>query len=75
MCMHREVVRRKAVMCLHRFQQKAPGLRDQLKPLIYTALCDKHPSVMWAALYVYQDFVKVTLQLAIIEKGLQLFLV
>lgn len=53
----REVVRRRAVMCIHRFHQIAPGNIQQ--PLIYKALCDKHPSVMWAALYVYQDLVKV----------------
>ena len=56
---YREMVRKKAVMCLHHFQQRAPSLMQHANNMYRKALCDKDPSVMFAALQIYYDLVKV----------------
>eukprot|EP00898_Chlorokybus_atmophyticus_P003775 jgi/Chlat1/4399/Chrsp29S04536 len=51
----KEVVRKKAVMALQRFNQKAPHLVTHLIQRFRQALCDKDPSVMAAALCALHD--------------------
>ncbi|GAQ89669.1 Adaptin family protein [Klebsormidium nitens] len=46
----KELVRRKAVMALHRFYQRSPSTVSHLMPRFRQVLCDKDPSVMSAAL-------------------------
>ncbi|XP_064597579.1 AP-4 complex subunit epsilon-1-like [Liolophura sinensis] len=49
----RPVVRKKAVMCLQKFQLKSPGSVQHLGDRFREALCDKDPGVMAAALHIY----------------------
>lgn len=46
----KELVKKKAVMALHRFIQVKPNLKDDLDKHLRVMLCDKDPSVMGAAL-------------------------
>ena len=55
----REMVRKRAVMCLHRFLQQAPDMVQHLRKEFQTALSDKDPSVMWATLHIYIELVQV----------------
>eukprot|EP00899_Mesostigma_viride_P027947 jgi/Mesvir1/8337/Mv12598-RA.1 len=50
-----EFVRKKAVMALLSFHQKAPSLVSHLLPKFRQALCDKDPSVMAASLCALHD--------------------
>lgn len=52
-----ELVRKKAVMALHRFHQLSPDSIDHLGDHVRRALCDKHPSVMAASLCLLQDMI------------------
>ncbi|CAH1791246.1 unnamed protein product [Owenia fusiformis] len=52
------LVRKKAVMCLHKFLSKAPNQVQHIHGKFKKALCDKDPSVMWAALQIYHDLIK-----------------
>ena len=46
-------------MCVHQFYRQAAELVQSSEPLFIKALCDKDPSVMWAAVYFYLDLIKV----------------
>jgi len=50
-----EVVRKKAVMVLHRFYQLQPGCVGDLSDKLRLVLCDKDPSVMGASLHILHD--------------------
>jgi AP-4 complex subunit epsilon-1 len=50
-----ELVRKKAVMALHRFWTRAPGAVAHLQDKFRRALCDRDPSVMNAALCIFLD--------------------
>ena len=50
-----EVVRKKAVMCLHRFYQVQPACVADLGDTLRRVLCDKDPAVMGASLYLLHD--------------------
>ena len=54
-----ELVRKKAVMALHRFHQVEPETISHLGDKVRRALCDKDPSVMGAALCVLHELIKV----------------
>ncbi|XP_024390606.1 AP-4 complex subunit epsilon [Physcomitrium patens] len=53
----KEQVRKKAVMALHRFQQRSPSSMSHLLTKFRQILCDKDPSVMSAALCALFDLV------------------
>uniref|UniRef100_A0A7S2WTQ1 AP-4 complex subunit epsilon-1 C-terminal domain-containing protein n=1 Tax=Rhizochromulina marina TaxID=1034831 RepID=A0A7S2WTQ1_9STRA len=55
-----ELVRKKAVMALHRFHQLAPDSVSHMVDQARRALCDKHPSVMAASLCWLQDMAVLT---------------
>ena len=57
----REIVRKKAVLCMHSFHCKAPDLLRHAQHHFKSALCDKDPGVMWASLHVFYDLVQVLL--------------
>ena len=57
---HREIVRKKAVLCLYIFDKKAPHLLEQCHQHFRVALCDRDPGVMWASLHFYQHHIQVT---------------
>ena len=50
-----EVVRKKAVMALHRFYQLQPSSVADLQDKLRRVLCDKDPSVMGASLHTLHD--------------------
>ena len=52
-----ELVRKKAVMALHRFHQLDPSSLEGLDDKIRRALCDKDPSVMAASLCILHDMI------------------
>ncbi|XP_073120439.1 AP-4 complex subunit epsilon-like [Henckelia pumila] len=54
---HKEAVRRKAVMALHRFYQRAPGSVSHLISNFRKRLCDNDPGVMGATLYPLFDLI------------------
>jgi len=54
----KELVKKKAVMALHRFIQIKPSLKDELDKHLRTMLCDKDPSVMGAALCALHEVAK-----------------
>ena len=54
----KELVRKKAVMALHRFYLKAPHLLDNYGALCRKVLCDHDPSVMGAALCALYEAIK-----------------
>jgi AP-4 complex subunit epsilon-1 len=53
----KELVRKKAVMALRRFHQRAPSTISHLVPKFQQILCDKDPSVMSAAVCALFDLV------------------
>lgn len=53
-----ELIRKKAIMCLHRISQLDPGSIDHLLPQMRQTLCDKDPAVMAAALCLLTDLVR-----------------
>ncbi|KAL6549768.1 hypothetical protein OROMI_020256 [Orobanche minor] len=55
----KESVRRKAVMALHRFYQRAPGSVSHLTPNFRKRLCDNDPGVMGATLCPLFDLITV----------------
>lgn len=55
----KEAVRKKAVMALHRFYQKAPGLVSHLVSNFRKRLCDNDPGVMGAALCPLHDLIAI----------------
>ncbi|KZV25288.1 epsilon-adaptin family protein [Dorcoceras hygrometricum] len=54
---HKEAVRRKAVMALHRFYQRAPGSVSHLISNFRKRLCDNDPGVMGATLCPLFDLI------------------
>lgn len=50
-----EIIRKKAVMLLHRFHQLQPDSVSHLGDKFRRALCDKDPAVMGASLHVFHD--------------------
>ncbi|EOD28102.1 Adaptor protein complex 4, subunit epsilon, partial [Emiliania huxleyi CCMP1516] len=50
-----EVVRKKAVMALHRFCQLQPSSAADLSEKLRRVLCDKDPAVMGASLYILHE--------------------
>ena len=50
-----EVVRKKAVMALHRFCQLQPSSMTELSEKLRRVLCDKDPAVMGASLYILHE--------------------
>ena len=55
----KELVRKKAVMCLQRFYQRAPSTVSHLNDALRRLVCDKDPSVMGASLSVLHLMVQV----------------
>ncbi|KAE9613216.1 putative adaptor protein complex AP-4, epsilon subunit [Lupinus albus] len=55
----KELVRKKAVMALHRFYQKSPSFVSHLVPNFRKRLCDNDPGVMGAALCPLFDLVTI----------------
>ena len=53
----KELVRKKAVMALHRFHQRSPSSVSHLQSKFRQMLCDKDPSVMSAALCALHDLI------------------
>ncbi|KJE92386.1 epsilon-adaptin [Capsaspora owczarzaki ATCC 30864] len=51
----KDTVRKKAVMAMHRFTIVDPTLAPHVIDHLRRALCDKHPSVMGAALHAFCD--------------------
>ena len=54
------MVRKKAVMALLRFYHLYPSAVEDIKDRLQSALCDRDPSVMTAALTAYLTFVSVS---------------
>ena len=53
-----EVVRKKAVMCLHRFYQVQPACVADLGDTLRRVLCDKDPAVMGASLFILHEMIE-----------------
>lgn len=53
----KELVRKKAVMALHRFQQRSPSSVSHLIPRFRKRLCDSDPGVMGASLCALYDLI------------------
>jgi AP-4 complex subunit epsilon-1 len=53
-----ELVRKKAIMLLHRFLQLQPESVSHLSDKFRRALCDKCPEVMGASLHIFSDLCK-----------------
>jgi len=51
----REIVRRKAVLCLCAFLRKVPDMAVEIHSLVRRSLGDRDPGVVWAAVEVYQQ--------------------
>eukprot|EP00730_Choanoeca_flexa_P017685 TRINITY_DN8548_c0_g3_i3.p1 TRINITY_DN8548_c0_g3~~TRINITY_DN8548_c0_g3_i3.p1 ORF type:complete len:1290 (+),score=355.63 TRINITY_DN8548_c0_g3_i3:32-3871(+) len=51
----REIVRKKAVLCIHRFLQKSASSVMHMMPKIRKSLCDQDPGVMAASLNIFYD--------------------
>lgn len=56
---HRDIVRKKALMCVLRFYKKVPSIVAPLMDELRKALGDPNPSVMGAALTVYLEIITV----------------
>lgn len=69
----REIVRKKAVMVLHRFHQIQPASVADLGGKFRQALCDRDPSVMGASLHVLHDLARVSCVCLSIGFGLRFF--
>ncbi|KAL3887140.1 hypothetical protein ACJMK2_027093 [Sinanodonta woodiana] len=54
----RELVRLKAVVCLHRFLVQAPDIVQHILPEFEIILCDKEPGVMAATVNVFHHLIK-----------------
>jgi AP-4 complex subunit epsilon-1 len=54
-----EIIRKKAVMLLHRFLQLQPDSVQHMGDKFRRTLCDKDPAVMGASLHVFHDLIKV----------------
>ncbi|KAL5019552.1 hypothetical protein ScPMuIL_002444 [Solemya velum] len=54
----RELVRMKAVMCLHKFLLKAPSLMHNMEGKLHKSLCDKDPGVMSVSVHLYYQLIK-----------------
>lgn len=54
----RELVRQKAVMCLHQFQSLAPDLLEHNQNDLLKMLFDKDPGVMAAAVNIVQNYIQ-----------------
>ena len=59
--LHRELVRKKAVMAMHRFFLLSPGSVSHLEDDFRRCLSDKDPGVMEASLLLFHDLIKVVL--------------
>ena len=57
----REVVRKKAIICLHAFWRKGPNLVEHMLSHLPRALSDRDPSVVWGSLHLYHDLIKVSI--------------
>lgn len=58
-CSHkREIVRKKAILALHRFYSRNPSSIGHLIDKIKNALCDKDPGVMAASLNIFFDLAR-----------------
>ena len=55
MAYNREIVRRKAVLCLCSFLRKMPDMALEIRPLVHRSLGDRDPGVVRAAVEVYQQ--------------------
>jgi AP-4 complex subunit epsilon-1 len=55
-----EIVRKKAVMAIHRFIEIAPETLSECRDQVKRALCDPDPSVMAASLHVVHKMAKTT---------------
>ena len=53
-----EIIRKKAVMLLHRFHQLQPDSVSHMSDKFRRTLCDKDPAVMGASLHIFHDLVK-----------------
>ena len=53
-----EIIRKKAVMLLHRFNGLSPESVSHLGAAFRRALCDRDPSVMGASLHLFHDLAK-----------------
>jgi vesicle coat complex subunit len=56
---YRELVRQKAVLCLHQFQLLAPDLLEHRQEDLERMLYDKDPGVMAAAVHIIQHAIEV----------------
>lgn len=56
----REIVRKKAVMTLHRFLCIAPAQLSNMQDTFRQILCDRDPGVMAASLHIFHDLVRVS---------------
>ncbi|XP_035669970.1 AP-4 complex subunit epsilon-1-like isoform X1 [Branchiostoma floridae] len=54
----KEVVRKKAIMALHRFYLKAPNMVQHIHEKFRKVLCDRDPGVMGASLNIFYDLIK-----------------
>jgi hypothetical protein len=59
MFVNREIIRRKAVLCLHAFVCKVPDLAPQIHSRVCSILGDKDPGVVWAVVEVYRQLIMV----------------
>ena len=57
---NRDIVRKKAVMALHRFYQKSPASFPDIGSFVKKALCDKDYGVMGASLHLLYDLAVVS---------------
>uniref|UniRef100_A0AAY4ELC9 AP-4 complex subunit epsilon n=1 Tax=Denticeps clupeoides TaxID=299321 RepID=A0AAY4ELC9_9TELE len=54
----KEIIRRKAVLALHKFYLIAPNQVQHIHSKFRKALCDKDPGVMTASLHIYLQLIK-----------------
>lgn len=59
MLIYREIVRRKAVLCLDSFLLKVPEMAPQIRNLVSPILGDSDPGVVWAVVEVCRQIVLV----------------